>query len=115
MPVLGLSVLHSYFLLSAEDDVSSMAEHLEQLNLQKDDQGSEPEEGNDSVFIPNHLQHHNPECLNLSFGSFGPGANATFAASGPHTSRPLKSNLDETSALTDASTVNPSESRYVSV
>lgn len=103
------------FFLSAEDNVSSMAANMEQLNLQKDDQGAETEEDNDSVVIPNHLQLHNQECLNLSFGSFGSGTNAAFSAPGQYASRPLKSNLEETSVATDASTIDPSDSRYVSI
>ncbi|KAF7803206.1 GBF-interacting protein 1-like isoform X1 [Senna tora] len=97
----------------AEDGVSSVTANLEELNLQKDDQGSESEEDKPSVVIPNHLQPHNPECLNLSFGSFGSGTNAATSGSGPFASRPLKSELEETSAATDVSTIEPSDARYV--
>ncbi|XP_028755797.1 uncharacterized protein LOC114715169 isoform X2 [Neltuma alba] len=94
-----------------EDGVSSMSAHLEQLNLQKDDQVEEPEEETDSVVIPDHLQLHNPECLNLSFGSFGSGTNAAFPSSGPYACGPVKSNSEETSGATDAATIGPSDSR----
>lgn len=105
--------MNSKFLPVAEDGVLSVAANLEQLNLQKDDLGSEPED-NASIIIPDHLQPRNPECLNLSFGSFGSGTNAAFSGSGPFASRPLKSDLEETSAATDASTIEPSDARYVS-
>ncbi|KAK4259431.1 hypothetical protein QN277_005762 [Acacia crassicarpa] len=95
----------------AEDGVSSMSAHLEHLNLLKDDQVEEPEEEDDSVVIPDHLQLHNPECLNLSFGSFGSGGNAVFPSSGAYASRPVKSNSEETSAATDVATIGPSNSR----
>lgn len=86
---------------------------MDKLNLDKDDQGSESEANHRSVVIPNHLQLHNSECLNLSFGSFGSGANAAFSGSGQFASRPLKNDLDGTSATTDASTIDPSDARYV--
>lgn len=95
----------------AENGISSVAVDMEKLNLLKDDQGSESEEDRPSVVIPSHLQLHNPECLNLSFGSFGSGANAAFSGSGQFASRPLKSDLEETSATTDASTIEPSDAR----
>ncbi|KAK7331229.1 hypothetical protein VNO77_25448 [Canavalia gladiata] len=92
-----------------EDDVSSVAANLEQLNMQRDDQGAELEDDNPAVVIPNHLQLHTPECLNLSFGSFGSGN--PLSGSGPYTSRPLKSNLEDTSGATDVSTVGNSDAR----
>ncbi|XP_054777399.1 uncharacterized protein LOC129285656 isoform X3 [Prosopis cineraria] len=93
------------------EGVSSMSAHLEQLSLRKDDQVEDSEEENDSVVIPDHLQLHNPECLNLSFGSFGSGTNAAFP-SGPYASRPVRSNSEETSAATDVATIGPSDSRH---
>ncbi|XP_027359710.1 uncharacterized protein LOC113868382 isoform X3 [Abrus precatorius] len=94
----------------AEDDVSSVAANLEQLNIERDDKGTEAEEDNPSVVIPNHLQLHTPECLNLSFGSFG-SANPLLR-SGPYTSSQLKSNLEEdTAGTTDVSTVGNSDAR----
>ena len=90
-----------------------MAANLERLNLQRDDQGTEPEEDNPSVVIPNHLQLHTPECLNLSFGSFGSANNASLSGPGPYTSRPLKSNLEDTSVATDVSTIGSSDARYM--
>ncbi|KAK4271795.1 hypothetical protein QN277_020434 [Acacia crassicarpa] len=95
----------------AENGISSVAANMEKLDLHKDDQGSESEEDHPSVVIPNHLQHHNPECLNLSFGSFGSGANAAFSGSGQFASMHLKSDLEEASATTDASTIEPSDAR----
>ncbi|KAI9120764.1 hypothetical protein K1719_007797 [Acacia pycnantha] len=95
----------------AENGISSVAANMEKLDLHKDDQGSESEEDHPSVVIPNHLQHHNPECLNLSFGSFGSGANTVFSGSGQFASRHLKSDLEEASATTDASTIEPSDAR----
>jgi len=99
------------FFFSAEDDVSSMAANIEQLNIQRDDHGTEQEDDNPSVVIPNHLQLHTPECMNLSFGSFGSGN----PLSGPvsFTSRPLKSKLEDTSGATDVSTIENSDTRYV--
>ncbi|KAL5069678.1 hypothetical protein RYX36_020565 [Vicia faba] len=51
----------------AENGASSVAANLEQLNIHTDDQGTEPEEDNSDVLIPNHLQLHTPECFSLSF------------------------------------------------
>ncbi|KAG4387706.1 hypothetical protein GLYMA_09G019700v4 [Glycine max] len=93
----------------AEDDVSSVAANIEQLNIQRDDQGTAQEDDNPSVVIPNHLQLHTPECMNLSFGSFG-SANP-LSGSGSFTSRPLKSNLEDTSGAADASTIENSDTR----
>ncbi|XP_057415470.1 uncharacterized protein LOC130710283 isoform X2 [Lotus japonicus] len=95
----------------AEDGTSSVAANLEQLNLHNDDQGTEPEEENPSVVIPNHLLLHTPECLNLSFGSFGAVNDASLSGSGPHASRPLKSNLEDTSGATDVATIGSSDAR----
>lgn len=86
---------------------------MEQLNLHTDDQDTEPEEDHPSVVIPNHLQLHTPECFNLSFGSFGSANNASLSGSEPHASRPLKSNLEETSGATDVSAIGSSDARYV--
>ncbi|KAG4999997.1 hypothetical protein GLYMA_08G122700v4 [Glycine max] len=95
----------------AEDGVSSVATNLEQLNLHSNDQGTEPEEENSSVVIPNHLQLHSAECLNLSFGSFGSANDASLSGSGPYASRPLKSNLEDTSGANDVSTIGSSDVR----
>ncbi|PON41739.1 GBF-interacting protein [Parasponia andersonii] len=102
---------HTYDHNKAEDSVSSMAANLEQLSLQKDDQGARPEEDVPAVVIPNHLQFHTPDCLNLSFGSFGSGNNATVSGSGSFASRSMKSNLEETSASLDAPAIGHSDSR----
>ncbi|KAG4381324.1 hypothetical protein GLYMA_15G126000v4 [Glycine max] len=96
----------------AEDDVSSVAANIEQLNIQRDDQGTEQEHENPSVVIPNHLLLHTPECMNLSFGSFGSGN--PLSGSGSFTSRPLKSSLEDTSGATDVSTIENSDTRYLS-
>nr|KYP76865.1 hypothetical protein KK1_021126 [Cajanus cajan] len=88
-----------------EGGVSSVAANLEQLNLNTNDQETEHEEENSSVVIPNHLQLHSPECLNLSFGSFGSANDASLSGSGPYASRPLKSNLEDTSGATDVATI----------
>ena len=83
-----------------------MAANLEQLSLQKDDRGEQPEEDVPSVVIPNHLQLHTPDCLNLSFGSFGSGTNAAISGSGSFAPRSMKSNLEETSASVDAPAID---------
>lgn len=105
-----------YFLgifLSAENGVSSVAANLEQLNLHTDDQVTQSKEAED-VLIPNHLQLHTPECFNLSFGSFGSNINDALSGSGSHASRPLKSNLEETSVPADVSTIEESsDAKYV--
>ncbi|WVZ22923.1 hypothetical protein V8G54_001467 [Vigna mungo] len=94
------------------EGVSSVAANLEQLNLHTNDQETEQEEESSSVVIPNHLQLHTPECLNLSFGSFGSANDATLSGSGPYPSRPLKSNLEDTSGATDVSTIGSSDVRH---
>ncbi|KAJ9135915.1 hypothetical protein P3X46_033038 [Hevea brasiliensis] len=93
----------------AEDGASSVAANFQQLNLQSDDQGAPPEEGNPSVIIPNHLQVHAQDCSHLSFGSFGSGISSAF--SGPFASRPLKNNLEETSEVVDTSSATHPDTR----
>ncbi|GMP73810.1 hypothetical protein CsSME_00031432 [Camellia sinensis var. sinensis] len=68
--------------------------------IQGEDRVEPAEEDNHSVIIPNHLQVQSADCSHLSFGSFGSGISAAF--SGPFSSRPLKSNIEETSADADA-------------
>ncbi|KAK7318894.1 hypothetical protein RJT34_03601 [Clitoria ternatea] len=104
---------HPYDNNEAEDGVSSVAVNLDHLNLHTDDQGTEQEEDNSSVVIPNHLQLHSLECLNLSFGSFGSANNAALSGSGSgsYPSRPLKSNLEDSSGATDVSTIGTSDAR----
>lgn len=103
--------------VSAEESASSVATNLQQLNIEKDDVGAPPEEDGPSVVIPNHLQLHTPDCLHLSFGSFGSGSNAALSGSGSgsgsYTSRPLKSNLEEASTTVDVSAIGHSDSRYL--
>ncbi|KAI5384800.1 hypothetical protein KIW84_071699 [Lathyrus oleraceus] len=109
-----------------ENGVSSVAANLEQLNIHTDDQGTEPEEDNSDVLIPNHLQLHTPECFSLSFGSFGSkqnaatvsdagthasGAGTHASGAGTHASRPLQSNLDEASGANDVSTIGSSDAK----
>lgn len=89
-----------------------MAANLEQLNLHTKDQGTEQEE-NSAVVIPNHLQLHSPECLNLSFGSFGPANDVAPSGSGAYASRPLKSNTEDTPGATDVPTIASSDARHV--
>lgn len=81
--------------------------------MHKDDQGKEQEEDNPPVVIPNHLQLHTAECFNLSFGSFGSGKNAGLSGSAPYSSRPLESNLEDTSGAIDVSTIGSSDARYM--
>lgn len=89
-----------------------MAADLQHLNIQEDDQVALPEEDNPPVIIPNHLQLHTSDCLNLSFGSFGSGNSAAFSVSGSFATRPLKSDLEEeTSTAQDVSSIGHSESR----
>ncbi|KAL7212568.1 hypothetical protein ACSBR2_015291 [Camellia fascicularis] len=93
---------NSFELREVEDvgvSVSSVTSTLQQLSVQED--RVEPaEEDNPSLIIPNHLQVQSADCSHLSFGSFGSGISAAF--SGPFSSRPLKSNIEETSADADA-------------
>ncbi|XP_012569931.1 uncharacterized protein [Cicer arietinum] len=93
------------------DGVSSVAANLEQLNLQRDDQGTKPEEDDSSIIIPSHLQLHTPECLNLSFGRFGSQNNAPLSGSGPYNSRSLKSNVEDTHGTSDVSATGSSDAR----
>ena len=86
-----------------------MTANLEQLSLQKDDRGTRPEEDVPSVVIPNHLQLHTPDCLNLSFGSFGSGTNAALSGSGSFASRSMK---EETTASVDVPAIGHSDTRY---
>ncbi|XP_015867039.3 uncharacterized protein LOC107404589 isoform X2 [Ziziphus jujuba] len=106
---------HAFEHNEAEESASSVATNLQQLNLEKDGVGAPCEEDGPSVVIPNHLQLHTPECLHLSFGSFGSGSNAALSGSGSgsgsYTSRPLKSNLEEASTTVDVSAIGHSDSR----
>ncbi|KAK7840857.1 gbf-interacting protein 1 [Quercus suber] len=97
----------------AEDGISSVAANLQQLDLQKQDREAPLEEDNPPVIIPNHLQLHTPDCLNLSFGSFGSGTGtgAAFSGSGSFATRPLTSDLEETSSAADVSSIGHSDSR----
>lgn len=90
-----------------------MSGNFQQLSLQKEDEGSPPEEDNPSVVIPHHLQLHTPDCFHLSFGSFGSGTNASVSGSGAFPNIPLNSNIEEPSAPADVSSVGHSEARYL--
>ncbi|KAL6991386.1 hypothetical protein U1Q18_009499 [Sarracenia purpurea var. burkii] len=79
--------------------VSTVTSNLEQLSVQAD-RGAPPEEDHPSVIIPSHLQVQSADCSHLSFGSFGSGISAAF--SGPFSSRPLKTNMDEGSGSADS-------------
>uniref|UniRef100_A0A2N9EJG6 GBF-interacting protein 1 N-terminal domain-containing protein n=1 Tax=Fagus sylvatica TaxID=28930 RepID=A0A2N9EJG6_FAGSY len=95
----------------ADDSISSVAANLQQLDLQKQDRAAPLEEHNPPVIIPNHLQLHTPDCLNLSFGSFGSGTGGAFSGSGSFATRPLKSDLEDTSTAADVSSIGHSDSR----
>ncbi|KAK9981927.1 hypothetical protein SO802_035189 [Lithocarpus litseifolius] len=101
----------SQFSSTAEDGISSVAANLQQLDLQKQDREAPLEEDNPPVIIPNHLQLHTPDCLNLSFGSFGSGTGAAFSGSGSFATRPLTSDLEETSSAADVTSIGHSDSR----
>ncbi|KAM7256151.1 hypothetical protein ACFE04_011892 [Oxalis oulophora] len=93
----------------AEDGASAVAANLQQLSLQNDDQGTQPEEEKRTVIIPDYLQVHTPDCSHLSFGSFG----AAIGFSGQSTSRPLQNDLEEEepSEVADNSTVGHLDNR----
>uniref|UniRef100_A0A5B6ZG77 GBF-interacting protein 1 N-terminal domain-containing protein n=1 Tax=Davidia involucrata TaxID=16924 RepID=A0A5B6ZG77_DAVIN len=91
--------------------VASVTTNLQQLSIQKEDQGAPPEENNPSVVIPNHLQVQTADCLHLSFGSFGSGISNAAAFSGSFASRPSKSDLEEESADADTSSIGHSDTR----
>jgi len=103
--------LNNWFLLSAEDNVSSVPASIEQLNIQRDDHGKKQDDDYPSVQIPNHLQLHTPECMNLSFRSFG--SDNPLSGPGSFTSRPLKSKLEDAYGATYVSTIENSDTRYV--
>jgi hypothetical protein len=90
---------HPYEHNEAEDDASEMAANMQQLSMQNDDQGTQPEEDKRTVIIPDHLQVHTPDCSHLSFGSFGAGIGQKISE--PYAS--MKNNLEETSEAADTS------------
>ncbi|XP_065880103.1 uncharacterized protein [Euphorbia lathyris] len=92
-----------------EDGAPSVTANLQQLSLQGDDQAASSEEDNPSVIIPNHLQVHAQDCSHLSFGSFGTSINS--GLSGSYASRPLTSNLEESSEVVDTSSAVHSDPR----
>ncbi|KAM2496793.1 hypothetical protein COP2_037579 [Malus domestica] len=102
---------HAFEENEAEEDVSSVAANLQQLNLQNDDSGAAPEEEKPPVVIPNHLQLHTPDVLNLSFGSFRSGPDPALPSSDSFASEPQKSNFEETSGAVDVSAIAHSDAR----
>lgn len=103
---------HAYEHQEVEDvdaSVSSVNANMQQLSMQEEDHRTTPEDDGPSVVIPNHLQVQTADCSHLSFGSFGSGMNTAF--SGTVTSRAVRSNLEETPAEADASSVGHSDSR----
>uniref|UniRef100_A0A7N0ZY14 GBF-interacting protein 1 N-terminal domain-containing protein n=2 Tax=Kalanchoe fedtschenkoi TaxID=63787 RepID=A0A7N0ZY14_KALFE len=83
----------------AEED--SMAANMQQLNLENEEQIHPLKEEPRSVVIPDHLQVQSSECLNLSFGSFGPGIAPSLSVAG--TSGSLNNEVEEQSETEDAS------------
>ncbi|KAM1045535.1 hypothetical protein EV1_036120 [Malus domestica] len=102
---------HAFEENEAEEDVSSVAANLQQLNLQNDDRGAAPEEEKPPVVIPNHLQLHTPDVLNLSFGSFRSGPDPALPSSDSFASEPQKRNFEETSGAVDVSAIAHSDAR----
>ncbi|TQD81184.1 hypothetical protein C1H46_033213 [Malus baccata] len=102
---------HAFEENEAEEDVSSVAANLQQLNLQNDDRGAAPEEEKPHVVIPNHLQLHTPDVLNLSFGSFRSGPDPALPSTDSFASEPQKSNFEETSGAVDVSAIAHSDAR----
>ncbi|XP_024963088.1 putative uncharacterized protein DDB_G0277255 isoform X1 [Cynara cardunculus var. scolymus] len=88
---------------------SSVSANMQQLNIQEERHLDESEEEVPSVVIPNHLQVQTADCSHLSFGSFGASMNTGFP--GSFASRKLRSNIEETPAEADTSSVGPSETR----
>ncbi|KAJ6838373.1 uncharacterized protein M6B38_321260 [Iris pallida] len=83
----------------ANEEISSAAANLQQLNLHED-LGVPSAEDNPAVKIPSHLQVSDADCSHLSFGSFGSGASATFSGSFP--SKSPTGNLGVTPGAKDA-------------
>ncbi|CAM8879392.1 unnamed protein product [Rhodiola kirilowii] len=103
---------HEYEHEEAEDNtnsVSTMAANMQQLSLEKEEQVHQQKEESRSVVIPDHLQVQSSECLNLSFGSFGPGIATGLSV--PETSDPMNNDVEEQSEAEDASPVVPSDFR----
>ncbi|XP_058200666.1 uncharacterized protein LOC131315557 isoform X2 [Rhododendron vialii] len=95
--------------------VSMVMSNLHQLSVHEV-RGAPPEEDNPPppppppVIIPSHLQVQTADCSHLSFGSFGSGIGGS-AFSRPFSSRPLQSNMEESSADADASSVGHPDTR----
>ncbi|GAB4827277.1 hypothetical protein Ancab_034166 [Ancistrocladus abbreviatus] len=89
--------------------LSSVSTNFQQLSLAKEDEDSPSEAGGPAVKIPDHLQVQSADCCHLSFGSFGSSMSAPF--SGPFTTGPVKSDLEEASAGTNAPSVGHSDTR----
>ncbi|KAJ6810447.1 uncharacterized protein M6B38_156355 [Iris pallida] len=95
--------------VDTDEEISSAAENLQQLNLHKGELGVASVEDNPAVIIPSHLQVTNADCSHLSFGSFGSGMSATFSGSFP--SQSLTSNLEVAPVAEDAPSFDQSHSR----
>lgn len=89
--------------------MTSVAANMQQLTLQEDPR-PKPEEEDNSVIIPNHLQVQHADFSHLSFGSFRSGISSGF--SGPFASMPMKNSLEDASTVADTP-VGHSENRYV--
>ncbi|KAI4312306.1 hypothetical protein MLD38_037129 [Melastoma candidum] len=85
----------------AEDvGVGAVSTNFQHLSLQKNEQGSVPEDDGPAVVIPDHLQVHPSDCQHLSFGSFAPSIGAISESAG---SGSLKGSFPEAQPLPDAS------------
>lgn len=108
-----------YEFFSAEDVGASVSLVMSNLHPPSvhEVRGAPPEEDNPPppVIIPSHLQVQTADCSHLSFGSFGSGIGGS-AFSKPFSSRPLQSNMEESSADADAdaSSVEHPDTRYPS-
>ncbi|KAI4365192.1 hypothetical protein MLD38_021201 [Melastoma candidum] len=94
--------------LAEDNGVAAVSTNLQHLSLQKNQQGSAPEDTGPAVVIPDHLQVHPADCQHLSFGSFGPSI-GTF--SGSTESRSFKSSLADAPPIPDAPSASNPEIR----
>ncbi|XP_051135612.1 uncharacterized protein LOC127254517 isoform X2 [Andrographis paniculata] len=99
-----------------EDDeidasVTSVTRNLQQLSVEKDENGFPSEENTRTVVIPEHLQVQTVDCSHLNFGSFRPNVNPAYS-SGPTASVPVETNLDLVHDEADISSVGHSDTRH---
>ncbi|KAJ6796522.1 Uncharacterized protein M6B38_218935 [Iris pallida] len=107
----GIDSYHTFEhheVVDTDEEISSAAQNLQQLNLQKGELGVASAEENPAVIIPSHLQVTNADCSHLSFGSFGSGMSATFCGL---PSQSLTSNLEVAQVAEDAPSFDQSHSR----